>query len=75
MLNRKKFSEKEYKQFSLLLFVISGFSLSGVLVGALLEGIDKSLISPFIVMTTSFCVGILYRTKGKTNNHNEEKNS
>ncbi|MFE8700838.1 hypothetical protein ACFYKX_09445 [Cytobacillus sp. FJAT-54145] len=65
MFKRKEYTSTEYKNTSIVFFIISGFMLLGIMIAGFVEGFDKSAISPIILMVTSFIVGILYRRKGK----------
>jgi len=65
MFKRKKHTSNDYKNTSLIYFIISAFILFGIIVVGFFEGFDKSLISPIIVMGTAFIMGILFRRKGR----------
>ncbi|KGX83248.1 hypothetical protein [Pontibacillus marinus] len=65
MFKRKKHTSNDYKNTSLIYFIISAFILFGITVVSFFEGFDKSVISPIVVMVTAFIVGILFRRKGR----------
>ncbi|CAM4034664.1 hypothetical protein [Mesobacillus thioparans] len=61
MFKRIKYTTKQKKERSLIFFIISGVMLVGILVAGTIEGLDRSVVIPIVMMVTSFIVGILYR--------------
>lgn len=66
MFKRKKFTSKEYKDASLVFFVISIFTLLGSVIAGLIEGFEKSaVLRSLLVIITSFILGIKYKKEGQ----------
>lgn len=61
MFKRIKYTTKQKKDQSLVYFTLSGFMLLGIMVAGIMEGVDRSMAVPLVIMVTSFIVGILYR--------------
>jgi Na+/glutamate symporter len=64
MFNKKKYTEKEYKNLSLVYFIISGFLFIGYIIAFFVEGeFDKSIFYSLPLFVLSSFAGFLLRTK------------
>ncbi|MBT2680436.1 hypothetical protein J7E38_15605 [Bacillus sp. ISL-35] len=61
LVKRIKYTTKQKKDQSLLYCILSGFMLVGIMVAGIMEGLDRSVVAPLVIMVTSFIMGILYR--------------
>jgi hypothetical protein len=61
---RKRYTAKEFRAMSVIYFIISGFLLIGIIPAFIFEGLEKTMLFPFILMLTSLITGVLYRIRG-----------
>lgn len=74
MFKKKKYTEKEYKNLSLVYFIISGFLFIGYIIAFFVEGgFDKGIFYSLPLFALSLIAGFLFRTKANKKIKNDSK--